>query len=112
MRRRESPHLRLDSLALLLLLDLQQQRAVDVGQDTSERDGGTDEGVELLVTTDGELEMAGSDALDLEILGRVLCVLHEVSLLPEARDTGGGRWKLTPASSRTSAVRYSRTAVT
>lgn len=43
-----------------------------MGQDTTEGDGGSDEGVKLLVTTDSELEVAGSDALDLEILGGVL----------------------------------------
>ena len=62
----------LESLLLLLLLDLEQQRAVDVRQDTTEGDGGTDEGVELLVTTNGELQVAGRDTLNLEILGSVL----------------------------------------
>lgn len=41
-------------------------------ENTTEGDGGTDQGIELFVTTDGELEMAGSDTLDLEILGSVL----------------------------------------
>ena len=41
-------------------------------QYTTEGDGGTNESIELLITTDGELEMAGSDTLDLEILGSVL----------------------------------------
>ena len=62
----------LHSLVLLLLLDLEQQGTVDVGQDTTEGDGGADEGVELLVTADGELEMTRRDTLDLEILGGVL----------------------------------------
>lgn len=57
---------------LLLLLHLEQQRAVDVRQDTSEGDRGADQGIELLVSADGELEMAGRDTLDLEVLGRVL----------------------------------------
>lgn len=73
----------LDGLVLLLLLDLEQQRAVDVWQYTSEGDGGADQRVELLVTTDGELQVAGSDALDLEILGGVL----EGTLV-----VGQGRW--------------------
>lgn len=60
------------SLELLLLLDLEQESAVDVWQDTTEGDGGTDQGVELLVTTDGKLQVAGGDTLDLEILGSVL----------------------------------------
>lgn len=41
-------------------------------QDTTEGDGGADQGIELLVTTDGKLQVAGSDTLDLEILGSVL----------------------------------------
>ena len=39
---------------------------MDVGDDTTAGDGRLDEGVELLVTADGELEVAGRDALDLE----------------------------------------------
>lgn len=41
-------------------------------QYTSEGDRCTDQRVELLVTADGELQVAGCDALDLEILGGVL----------------------------------------
>lgn len=41
-------------------------------QDTSEGDCGADQGVELLVTTDGKLQVAGGDTLDLEVLGGVL----------------------------------------
>lgn len=76
-------------------------------QHTTKGDGGADEGIELFVTSDGQLEMAGGDALDLEILG---CVLHGRLMIPssELQDAE----QLTPASSRTSAVRYSRTAVT
>ena len=43
-----------------------------MGEDTAESDGGPNKGVELLVTADGELEMAGGDALDFEIFGGVL----------------------------------------
>lgn len=59
-------------LGLLLLLHLEQQRAVDVGQHAAVGDGGLDEGVELLVAADGELEVAGGDALYFEVLGGVL----------------------------------------
>lgn len=38
---------------------------MDVGDHTTAGDGRLDEGVELLVTTDGELKVAGGDALDL-----------------------------------------------
>ena len=41
-------------------------------KNTSEGDGRTDEGVQLLITTDGELKVAWGDALDLEVLGGVL----------------------------------------
>ena len=57
-----------DLARLLLLLDLEEQGAVDVGQDTSEGDCGFDERVELLVAADGELQVAWRDALDLEVL--------------------------------------------
>lgn len=60
------------SLGLLLLLDLEEEGAVDVGQDTTKGDGGADQGIELFVTTDGELQVAGSDTLDFEILGGIL----------------------------------------
>lgn len=64
--------LHLLSLRLLLLLNLEQQGAVDVWKDTSKGDGGTNQGVELFVTTDGKLQVARCDTLDLEVLGGVL----------------------------------------
>lgn len=62
----------LNLLVLLLLLNLEQQGAVDVWQDTTKGNGGADQGIELLVTTDGKLKMSGGDTLDLEVLGGVL----------------------------------------
>ena len=44
---------------------------VNVRQNSSSGDGGADEGVELLVSSDGELQMTGSDTLDSKILGSV-----------------------------------------
>ena len=41
-------------------------------QDTTEGDGGTDEGIELLISTDGKLEVARGNALDFQILGSIL----------------------------------------
>ena len=67
-----SADLALKSLSLLLLLDLQQQRAIDVWEDTTKGDSRTDECVKLLITTDGELKVTRGDALDLEVLGGVL----------------------------------------
>jgi hypothetical protein len=60
------------------------QRAVDVRDDTAAGDRGLDERVQLLVTANGELQVAGGDALHLQILrgvagqlehlgGEVLC---------------------------------------
>jgi hypothetical protein len=46
---------------------------VDVRQDTTTCDGRTDELIEFFVTSDGELEMSGSDTLYSEILGGVTC---------------------------------------
>lgn len=43
-----------------------------MGQDTAKSDGGANQGVELFVAADGELQMAWGDALNLEILGGVL----------------------------------------
>jgi hypothetical protein len=51
---------------------------VDVGDDAAARDGGLDERVELLVTADGELQVARGDALDLEVLGRVAGQLEDL----------------------------------
>ena len=48
-----------------LLGGLVDEGLVDVGDHTTAGDGRLDEGVELLVTTDGELKVAGGDALDL-----------------------------------------------
>jgi hypothetical protein len=45
-------------------------------QNTSESDGSADESVQFLVTSNGELEMAWRDALDLQILGSVACELQ------------------------------------
>lgn len=55
----------------LLLFDLEQQCAIDVREDTTERDGCADESVQFFVTSDRELQVSRRDALDLEVLGRV-----------------------------------------
>lgn len=61
----------------LLLLHLQQQRTVDMRQHPTERDRGSDQRVQLFVAADRELQMAGRDALHLEVLGRVPCQLED-----------------------------------
>lgn len=59
--------------ALLLLFNLEEQSAVDVRQNTTKGDRGVNESIKLLVTSDGELQVSGCNALDLEILGGVAC---------------------------------------
>jgi hypothetical protein len=71
-QRSSRPNLNLESLVLLLLLDLQQQSAVDMREDATKGDRGADECVEFFVSTDGELQVTGGDTLDFEILGGVL----------------------------------------
>lgn len=69
-----------------------------MGQDTTEGDGGADESVELFVTTDGELEVAGRNTLDLEVLGGVLKSTGSVTCSMEKQDRmsvvlkPGGLW--------------------
>ena len=58
--------------SLLLLLNLKKESAVDVGKNTTKGDSGADEGIQLLITTDSELQVARSDTLDLKILCGVL----------------------------------------
>ena len=57
--------------SLILGALLLEQRLVDVRDDAAARDGRLDERVELLVTTDGELQVARRDTLDAQVLGRV-----------------------------------------
>ena len=61
--------------ALALLAD---KGLVDMGDDSSAGDGGLDQGVQLLVSTDGQLQMAGSDTLHLQILGGVASQLQNL----------------------------------
>ena len=53
---------------LLLLLDLEEQRTIDVWQDTTECDRRSDQCVQLFVTSDGKLQMSRCDTLDFEVL--------------------------------------------
>ena len=65
---------------------------MDVWDDTSSSDGGFDEGVELLITSNGELEMSWSDSLDLKILGGVTSELENLSgqVLKDGSAVNGG----------------------
>lgn len=81
-----SRNLSLDSLLLLLLLDLEQQGAVDVRQDTSEGDGCADQRIQFLVSADGELQVARRNTLDFEVLRSVLFKEISASHVDKERD--------------------------
>ena len=49
---------------------------MDVGDDAAAGDGRLDQGVELLVSPDRQLEMPGSDPLHLQVLRRIACQLE------------------------------------
>jgi hypothetical protein len=72
----------------LLLSGLVDEGLVDVRDDTSSGDGGLDEGIQLLVSPNSELKMAGGDTLHLEILGGVTRQLEHLSR--EVLEDGGG----------------------
>src|SRR5690554_5486458 len=51
-----------------LLLLLGQEVLVDVRHDTTTSNRGSDQDIQFLITSDREMEMTGSDTLDLELL--------------------------------------------
>lgn len=51
---------------------------MDVWQDTTTCDGGTDQAVELLVTSDSKLQVSGRNTLDTQILRCVTCELENL----------------------------------
>ena len=67
---------------------------MDVGDDAATGDGRLDQGVELLVSTDGELQMPRGDPLHLQVLTGVAGQLQDLSreVLQDggAVDGGGG----------------------
>ena len=58
---------------------LHNECLVDVGNNTTASDGGLDQSIEFLVTADRELQVAGSDALDLEVLAGIACEFEHLS---------------------------------
>ena len=62
----------------LILLALVDQRLVDVRDHTTTSDGGLDEGVQLLISTNGELKVTRCDTLHFEILGGVTSQLEHL----------------------------------
>lgn len=65
------------------------QRAHDVGDDATARDGCLDQGVQLLVTADSQLQMARRDTLHLQILGGVARQLQHLQGEKGARGRQG-----------------------
>jgi hypothetical protein len=65
---------------------------VDVRQDTTAGNRRANERVELLVSTDGELQVAGGDTLDAQVLRRVACERVTLSVIQrEGEATGAAR---------------------
>jgi hypothetical protein len=52
---------------LLLLFNLEQECSVDVRKNTSEGDRRANEGIQFVVSTDGKLQVAWCDTLDLQV---------------------------------------------
>ena len=53
------------------------ERLVDMGDDSSTGNGGLDQGVKLLITTNGQLQMPRGDALYFEIFAGVSCQFED-----------------------------------
>ena len=83
-----------------LLARLHHQGLVDVGDHTTARNGGLDQGVKLLVAADRQLQVAGSDALDFQVLA---CVASELENL--GREVLKDRGSVNCRSSADTAVR-------
>ena len=66
---------------------------MDVRDDSTSSDCGLDEGVELLVSTDRQLEMSRRDALHLQVLARVAGKFQDFSsqILQNGRTVDGCR---------------------
>ena len=62
-----------------LLVGLNDQGLVDVGDHTTASNGSLDQSVELFVTADSKLQVTGSDSLHLEVLAGVAGELKHLS---------------------------------
>ena len=72
--------------------DLGDEGLVDVGNDTTTSDGGTDKGIKLLVSTDGKQQVTRRDTLHLKILASITSKLQDLSsqVLHDGRSVHGG----------------------
>lgn len=61
------------------LAGLHDQSLVNVGNHTSTSDGRFNQSIKFFVSANGQLEVAGSDALDLEVLACVSCQFEHLS---------------------------------
>ena len=59
---------------------------MDVGDDAATGDGRLDQGVELLVSPDRQLEMPGSDPLHLQVLRRIAGQLKHLRMVVFVRE--------------------------
>jgi hypothetical protein len=61
--------------------------------DTTAGDRGLDKRIQLLISADGQLQVARRDTLDLEVLGRVACQLQHLGrqVLHDGGGVHGGR---------------------
>ena len=59
---------------------------MDVRNDAAAGNGGLDQGVQLLVTTNGELQVTGGDTLHLQVLGGVACQLENLKVKQSEHD--------------------------
>ena len=71
---------------------LSNQGLVDVWDDAASSNGCLDQGVQFLVSTDGQLEMSRGDPLHLQILGSVPGQLEHLGgeILEDGRAVDGG----------------------
>jgi len=76
------------SLSSEFLCVLHNESLVDVGNDTTTSNGGLDQGIELFISTDSQLQVSGSYALDLQVFGCVAGQLEDLGG-EVLKDSGG-----------------------
>ena len=61
-----------------LLGRLHDEGLVDVGDHTTAGDGGLDQGIQFLVTSDGQLQVSWCNSLHLQVLRSIACELEHL----------------------------------